>query len=144
LAVELQWNDRKGYDTLLDCLTRIRNPEACFLFRMDILFGENYSSRSSITNLEEAAQAEHNVAAYVAAMVLYWANGSTGDDDTARRYIRHVEGEEESVTTTSMMMRTNKGCLRCREAASEMIRRVTWRRPPVLQDELGRMVTFFN
>jgi hypothetical protein len=38
---------------------------------MDILFGENYSSRSSITNLEEAAQAEHNVAAYVAAMVFY-------------------------------------------------------------------------
>jgi hypothetical protein len=22
-AVELQWNDRRGYDALLDCLTRI-------------------------------------------------------------------------------------------------------------------------
>jgi hypothetical protein len=25
-AVDLQWNDRKGYDALLDCLTRIRSP----------------------------------------------------------------------------------------------------------------------
>jgi hypothetical protein len=54
-AIELQWNDRKGYDALLDCLTYIRNPEACFLSGMDILFGENYSSRSSIAKLEEAA-----------------------------------------------------------------------------------------
>jgi hypothetical protein len=38
-------------------MTHIRNPEACFLFGMDILFGENYSSRSSIAMLEEAAQA---------------------------------------------------------------------------------------
>jgi hypothetical protein len=35
-AVELQWNDRKGYDALLDCLTRIRNSEACFLSGMVI------------------------------------------------------------------------------------------------------------
>jgi hypothetical protein len=62
------------------------------------------------------------VAAYIAAMVLYSANGGTGDDDTARRYIRQVEGEEESAATTSMMMWTNKGCLWCREAASEVIR----------------------
>jgi hypothetical protein len=40
-AVELQWNDRKGYDALLDCLSRIRNPEVCFLYGMDILFREN-------------------------------------------------------------------------------------------------------
>ena len=39
-AVELQWNDRKGYDVLLDCLTHIRNLEACFLSGMDILFGK--------------------------------------------------------------------------------------------------------
>jgi hypothetical protein len=43
-AMELQWNNRKGYDALLDCLTRIRNQEACFLSGMDILFVENYSS----------------------------------------------------------------------------------------------------
>jgi hypothetical protein len=117
-AIELQWNDRKGYDALLDCLTYIRNPEACFLSGMDILFGENYSSRSSIAKLEEEAQARHNVADYIAAMVLYRANGGTGDDDTARLYIREVEGEEELAVVASMMMRTNKGCLRCREAAS--------------------------
>jgi hypothetical protein len=79
-AVELQWNDRKGYDALLDFLTRIRNPEACLLSGMDILFGENYTSRSSIAKLEEAAQAGHNVAAYIAAMVLYRANGGAGCD----------------------------------------------------------------
>jgi hypothetical protein len=94
---------------------------------MDILLGKNYSSRSSITNLKEATQAGHNVAAYIAVMVLYRANGGAGDDDTVRRYIRQVEGEEESVAATSMMMRTNKGCLRCCEVASKVIRRVTWR-----------------
>jgi hypothetical protein len=87
---------------------------------MDILFGENYSSWSSIAKLEEAAQAGHNVAAYVAAIVLYRANCSICDDDTARRYIRQVKGEEESAVATSMMMRTNKGWLCCREAASEV------------------------
>jgi hypothetical protein len=86
-VIELQWNDRKGYDALLDCLTPIRNPKACFLSGMDILFRENYSSWSSIAKLEETAQAGHNVAAYIAAMVLYRANGGVGDDDTARRYI---------------------------------------------------------
>jgi hypothetical protein len=89
---------------------------------MGILFRENYISRSTIATLEEAAQAGHNVVAYVAAMVLYMANGSVGDDDTARRYIRQVEGEEASVAATSMMMRTDKGCLRCLEVASEVIR----------------------
>jgi hypothetical protein len=53
-AIKLQWNDCKGYDAFLDCLTRIRNPEACFLSGMDILFGENYISRSSIAKLEKA------------------------------------------------------------------------------------------
>jgi hypothetical protein len=51
-AVELQWNNCKGYDTLLDCRTHKRNLEACFISRMDILFGENYSSRLSIAKLE--------------------------------------------------------------------------------------------
>jgi hypothetical protein len=54
-------------------------------------------------------------------MVLYMANGSTSDDDTVRWYIKHVKGEEELVVATSMMMQTNKGCLWCREAASEVI-----------------------
>jgi hypothetical protein len=43
-AVELQWNERKGYDALLDCLTRTRNIKACFLSGMDILIGENCNS----------------------------------------------------------------------------------------------------
>jgi hypothetical protein len=55
---------------------------------MDILFGEDYSFQSSIAKLEEAAQAGHNVAAYIATMVLYRDNGDCGDDDTARWYIR--------------------------------------------------------
>jgi hypothetical protein len=40
--------------------------------------------------------------------------------------VRQVEGEEESAAATSMMMQTNKGFLQWREAASEVIRRVTW------------------
>jgi hypothetical protein len=105
---------------------------------MDILFGENYSSRSSITNLEEAAQAEHNVAAYVAAMVFYKANCGAGEDDTTRRYIRQDKGEDESAAATSMMMQTDMGCLRCREAASEVIRRVTWCRRATLVPQEAR------
>jgi hypothetical protein len=109
-----------------------------FLSGMDILFGENYSSRSSITKLEEAAQPGHNVAAYVATMVVYRANGNVGDNDTARWYIRQVEGEEESTAATSMMMQMKKGCLRCCEAASEVIRRVTWRRHATLAPPVAR------
>jgi hypothetical protein len=28
-AIELQWNNRKGYNAFLDCLTHIRNSKAC-------------------------------------------------------------------------------------------------------------------
>jgi hypothetical protein len=84
-VIELQWNNRKGYNALLDCLTRIRNPDACFLSGTDILFEENYGSRSPIAKLEDANQVGHNVAAYVADMVLYRANGGAGDDDIVRR-----------------------------------------------------------
>jgi hypothetical protein len=38
---------------------------------------ENYSSRSSIAKLEEAAQVEHNVAAYVDTTVLYRCRDGT-------------------------------------------------------------------
>jgi hypothetical protein len=99
-AVELQWNNRKGYDTLLDCRTHKRNLEPCFISRMDILFGENYSSRSSIAKLKEASQAGHNVAAYVAAWsstrpmatpAMMTMRGGTSDRSRARknRWSRH-------------------------------------------------------
>jgi hypothetical protein len=78
------------------------------------------------------------VAAYIAAIVLYRANGGAGDDDTARWYIRQVEGQEESTATISMMMQTNKGCMRCREAALEVIRRVTWCRRAMLALPVAR------
>ena len=34
--------------------------------------------------------------AYLVAIFLYRHNGDAGDDNTARRYIRQVESEEES------------------------------------------------
>jgi hypothetical protein len=127
-----------GYDALLDCLTHIRNPEACFLSRMDTCSGKTTAPSHPSPSSRRRCRSG-TVAAYVAAMVLYRANGGAVDDDTARWYIRQVEAEEVSAAATAMIMRTNKGCLRCCEAASEVIQRVTWRRratlaPPVAHD----------
>jgi hypothetical protein len=40
------------------------------------------------------------VATYVAT-VAHMSNGGAGDDNTTRRYIRQVEGEEESAVATA-------------------------------------------
>ena len=49
-------------------------------------------------NLEHAAAGGHKAAAYVAAILLYMANGGAGIDATARQYMRQAAmGEEDSV-----------------------------------------------
>ena len=64
--------------------------------------------------------------AYLVTILLYWHNGDAHDDNTMRRYMRWVEGEEESRADgsggpTSRWLR-NKRCVLChREAAAEVI-----------------------
>jgi hypothetical protein len=57
---------------------------------------ENYSPRPCLDYLTHAADGGHNVAAYLVAIFLYRHNGDASDNNTMRRYIRWVEGEEES------------------------------------------------
>jgi hypothetical protein len=46
-------------------------------------------------NLARVAAGGHKVAAYVAAVLLYMANGGAGIDDTARQYMRQAVAMEE-------------------------------------------------
>ena len=57
---------------------------------------ENHSPLPCLDYLTRAADGGHNMAAYLVAIFLYRHNGNVGDDDTVRRYIRQVEGEEKS------------------------------------------------
>ena len=71
--------------------------------------------------------------AYLVALLLYRHNDDAGDDDTMRRYIRWVKGEEVSWVATSgggsrPMSRwlRNKGCVLCHLPAAEVVLRMTW------------------
>uniref|UniRef100_K3YKZ9 F-box domain-containing protein n=1 Tax=Setaria italica TaxID=4555 RepID=K3YKZ9_SETIT len=90
------WNKPDGYDTLLASLTQVGNPEACFLTGIQVIFRETHSPRLCLDDLARAAAGGLNVAAYLVALFLYRDNGGASDDDTARRYMRRVQGEEES------------------------------------------------
>ena len=68
--------------------------------------------------------------------MLYRHNGDARNDDTARRYIRRVEGEEESWVVAAVASGggrptsrwlLNKGCVLChRNAAIEVICEMRW------------------
>ena len=89
-------NDRVNYFTLLARLTQVDNLEACLPTGIQTVFMENYSPRPCLDYLTYTANGEHNVAAYLVAIFLYRQNGNAGNNNTARPYIRRVEGEEES------------------------------------------------
>jgi hypothetical protein len=57
---------------------------------------ENHNPRPWLDNLAHAADGRHNLVAYLVARLLYWHNVAAGDDDTVRRYMRWVKGEEGS------------------------------------------------
>ena len=74
----------------------ISSSEACFLTGIQTVFMEKHSPRPCLDDLTRAADGGHNLAAYLVALLLYRHNGDAGNDDTMRRYIRWVEGEEVS------------------------------------------------
>jgi hypothetical protein len=88
------WDDPIKYEALLASLTQVGNPEACFLTGIQTIFMEKHNPRACLDDLTRAADGEHNLAAYLVTLLLYRHNGDAGDDDTARRYIRPVKGEE--------------------------------------------------
>jgi hypothetical protein len=89
-------NDRVNYFTLLARLTQVGNPEACLLTRIQTIFMENHCPQPCLDYLTRVADSGYNMAAYLVTIFLYRHNGKAGNDKTMRRYIRWVEGEEES------------------------------------------------
>jgi len=90
------WDDLVDYKGLLASLTQVSNLEACFLTRIQTIFMEKHSPWPCLDDLTHATDGGHNLAAYLVALLLYRHNDDAGDDDTMRRYIRWVEGEEVS------------------------------------------------
>ena len=89
-------NDLINYFALLARLTQFDNLEACLLTGIQTVFTENPSPRPCLDYLTRTVDDGHNVAAYLVAIFLYRHNGGARNDNTVRRYIRRIEGEEES------------------------------------------------
>jgi len=122
----LGWDNVGNYYALLSSLTQLSTLEACFLSGILMVFEETQRHRPCLDDLTRATVGGHNLVAYMIAILLYRHNGDVLDDDTMRRYMRWVEGEEESRADgsggpTSRWLR-NKRCVLChREAAAEVI-----------------------
>ena len=67
-----------------------------FLIEIQTVFMEKHIPWPCLDDLAHATDGGHNLAAYLVALLLYRHNGAAGNDDTTRRYMRQVEGEEES------------------------------------------------
>ena len=59
-----------------------------------MVFEETHNPRLCLDDLARAADGGHNLVAYLVTILLCRHNGDAHDDDTARRYMRRVEGEE--------------------------------------------------
>ena len=97
-----RWSpDGIAYQALLHRLTNICNPQECFITGMCAVFpGPVFTAPGPVLdeNLQCAAAGGHKAMAYVAAILLYMANGGTGIDATARQYMRQAAmGEEDLV-----------------------------------------------
>ena len=81
-------HDRDGVMALQAHLTKISNPEACFTTGPENAFSTDASMPwPCIVELARAAERGHNVAAYVAVILLYRANNGAEDVEAARRYM---------------------------------------------------------
>ncbi|RLM73635.1 hypothetical protein C2845_PM15G06360 [Panicum miliaceum] len=87
-ADDMSWDD-PGYATLIGHLTKVGNPEGCFVTRMEVAFRKGTPMAPVCTvELQRAAEFRFNLAAYVAAILLYRANDGAMSDDATRRYMR--------------------------------------------------------
>jgi hypothetical protein len=122
-----------NYFALLARLTQIDNPEACLLIGIQPVFTENHNPWPCLNYLTRVTDGGHNMAAYPVAIFLYRHNGNASDNDTMRRYIRRVEGKEESRVAAvggsggpRSRWLSNKGCRLCHEVAAKVIHETTW------------------
>ena len=89
------WDDPINYESILASLTQVGNPEACFLIGIQNIFMEKHNPWPCLDDLAHAADGGHNLVAYLVTILLYRHNGDAHDNDTVRRYMRRLEGEEE-------------------------------------------------
>ncbi|KAG2571489.1 hypothetical protein PVAP13_7KG378600 [Panicum virgatum] len=132
-AAAMLWRDRAAYAALLADLTDIGNLEACYMTGMMNVFSKGTpEARPCIIELAHATERGHNVAAYVAAILLFRANTGADDNQAVRQYKRQVEGVEEVVAGAAggagRSMFSNEGCLHCRELAFACVMGTHWRR----------------
>jgi len=113
-----------GYLTLLPRLAQVGNLEASFVVGMIAILRYPLLRLLSVIdkNLERAARGGHKATAYVAAVLLYMANGGIGVDNTARQYMRQAVGDKPvKAPWGSAKMLSNEECYQIRE-------KVTWMR----------------
>ncbi|RLM92964.1 hypothetical protein C2845_PM08G10510 [Panicum miliaceum] len=80
LSDGMYWYDIDGFFTLLPRLAQVSNLEACFIKGMHVIFLGPVIRPLPVLdeNLKRAVHGGHKVAAYVATILLYMANGGTG------------------------------------------------------------------
>ncbi|KAG2570637.1 hypothetical protein PVAP13_7KG077700 [Panicum virgatum] len=127
--------DHDGYLTLLPRLAQVGNLEACFIIGMIIVLRHPVIRPLPVIdkNLERAARGGHKVAAYVAAILLYMANGGAGIDNTTGQYMRQVIGHEPvKVQWGGAKMLSNEECYQIRERVTKVVSWLQMRRKAAL------------
>ncbi|RLN11258.1 hypothetical protein C2845_PM09G09910 [Panicum miliaceum] len=128
LSDDMYLYDPIGYFTLLPHLAQVYNPEACFIVGMHVVFRGLLITPLPVLNenLKRAAAGGHKVAAYVAAILLYLANGVANVDDTAKQFMRQAVAVEESVLVApagggGTMLMFRDCFIKCRRVAANVI-----------------------
>uniref|UniRef100_K3YE46 Uncharacterized protein n=1 Tax=Setaria italica TaxID=4555 RepID=K3YE46_SETIT len=114
---------RRVYYSLLRLLLDVGNSEASLLTGIPDFFG---GYQPSLDQLSRAAVAGLNVVADLYTLMLYRNVGGAAADDMAKMYIRRLEGEEGTATSSSPKMLHNHVCRECREDAMYLVVRILW------------------
>ncbi|RLM70012.1 hypothetical protein C2845_PM17G07430 [Panicum miliaceum] len=87
---DMAWHTPDAYHTFVARLAQLGNLEASFIHGVNVVFRGTVITPLAVLdeNIERATTCGNELAAYVAAVLLYMANGGTGVDATARQYMR--------------------------------------------------------
>ncbi|RLN24110.1 hypothetical protein C2845_PM07G08950 [Panicum miliaceum] len=98
---DMAWHTPDAYRTFVACLAQLGNLEASFIHGVNVVFRGPVITPLAVLdeNLERAAAGCHEVAAYVAAILLYMANGGAGVDATTRQYMRQAAMAVDNIWT---------------------------------------------
>ncbi|KAG2570641.1 hypothetical protein PVAP13_7KG077736 [Panicum virgatum] len=131
----MYWYDHDGYLTLLPRLAQVGNLEACFIVGMIVVLRDPVIRPLPVIdkNLERAARGGHKVAAYVAAVLLYMANGGAGIDNRTWQYMRQaISDEPVKVPWGGAKMLSNEECYQIRERVTKLVSWLRMRRKAAL------------